>query len=76
MNAYAATDENFTRRMEEILASAEGEFREAIAYVDRVVIPEVRRESAGALRELAVHMVRLADWIDPASANSYPRQGL
>jgi hypothetical protein len=76
MNAYAASDTDFTRQMEEILASADAEVREAVAYVDRVVIPEVRRESAGALRELAVYLDRLADKIDPASANPYPRRGL
>ena len=50
MNAYATSADVFTRRLEEILSDADGELRQAVAYVDRVIIPEVRRESAGALR--------------------------
>jgi hypothetical protein len=68
MNAYATNADVFSRRLEEILAEADVELRQAVAYVDRVVIPEVRRESAGALRTLAVHLNRLADKIDPATA--------
>jgi len=69
MNAYATSADVFTRRLEEILSDADGELRQAVAYVDRVIIPEVRRESAGALRLLAVHLDRLADKIDPAGAD-------
>jgi hypothetical protein len=69
MNAYATSADVFTRRLEEILADADGELRQAVAYVDRVILPEVRRESAGALRLLAVHLDRLADKIDPAGAD-------
>jgi len=69
MNAYATSADVFSRRLEEILADADGELRQAVAYVDRVIIPEVRRESAGALRLLAVHLDRLADKIDPAGAD-------
>lgn len=68
MNAYAPPSEDFSRRMENLFDSIMAEFHHAVAYVDHVVIPEVRRESGGALRHLAGHMERLADKLDPLGA--------
>jgi hypothetical protein len=44
------------------------EVRHAVRYVDTVIVPEVRHESGGALRTLAVHMERWADKLDPMGA--------
>jgi hypothetical protein len=68
MNAYAPPSEDFSRRMENLMDSITAEFHHAVAYVDHVVIPEVRRESGGALRHLAVHLERFADKLDPLGA--------
>ena len=65
MNAYAA-NEPFRSRFEEHVAAFEAEIRHAVSYVDTVVVPEVRRESAGVLRVLATQLNRLADHIDAA----------
>jgi hypothetical protein len=71
MNAYASSNEGFGRRLEDLLESVEAEIRQAVRYVDRVVVPEVRREAGGAARVLAGHLERLADRLDPLHA----RQG-
>ena len=65
MNAYASTGPGFGRRLEDLMECAEAEFRQAVAYVDRVVVPEVRRETAGASRQMAGHLNRFADWLHP-----------
>jgi hypothetical protein len=71
MNAYAHSTDDFSRRMEEVMDTVSAEMRHAAAYVETVVIPEVRRESSGALRLLAGHMERLAERLHPQS----PPQG-
>jgi predicted GNAT superfamily acetyltransferase len=38
---------------------------EAVGYVDRVVVPEVRREAGSAARLMAAHLERLADRLNP-----------
>jgi len=69
MNAYASPTasptEDLNRQMEELMQTLGAELRHAVAYVDSVVIPELRRESGGALRGAAVHLERWADKLDP-----------
>ncbi|WP_263351188.1 hypothetical protein [Acidicapsa acidisoli] len=68
MNAYASpNDQNdrFGPRLQALFDSIEVEAREAVAYIDRVIVPEVRREAAGASRVLAGHLVRFADRLHP-----------
>ena len=65
MNAYASSGDVFSRRVEEWMENAQVEIRHAVAYVDRVIVPEVRREGAGAARVLARHLERLADKLHP-----------
>jgi hypothetical protein len=65
MNAYASSADNFSRQFEEFMAGVSEEVRHAVAYVDSVIVPEVRRESGSALRCLASHLDRLADKLDP-----------
>jgi len=61
MNAYAYQAGNFSRRFEEVMDNVSAEVRESIAYVDAVIVPEIRQESSAALRKLAGHLERLAD---------------
>jgi len=61
MNAYASSNDVFSRR--------------AVAYVDRVMVPEVRREAGGAARLLAVHLERLADRLHPLPERDGERDG-
>jgi hypothetical protein len=71
MNAYASSNEGFGgfgRRFEDLMESVEAEIRQAVSYVDRVIVPEVRRETGGAARVLAVHLERFADRLDPLHA--------
>jgi hypothetical protein len=65
MNAYASPESQFGRRLEEWLDAAHEEIRQAVAYADRVIVPEVRRETGTAARFLAGHLERLADRLDP-----------
>jgi hypothetical protein len=71
MNAYASSNDGFGRRLEDLMESVEAEIRQAISYVDRVLVPEVRRETGGAARVLAVHLERLADKLDPLHARDW-----
>lgn len=68
MNTYASsqTAEDLEGRIEDWMNTASQELRHAVAYVDTVVVPEVRHEAANALRALAGHLDRLADKLDPA----------
>lgn len=68
MNAYASPNDQsdrFGRRLEALFESVEVEVRDAVAYIDRVIVPEVRREAANASRVLAGHLERLADRLHP-----------
>jgi hypothetical protein len=65
MNAYASSADDFNRLMEDILSSIKAEVRHAVDYVDRVVVPEVRRESGSAMRTVAIYLERWADKLDP-----------
>lgn len=55
----------YQSRVEEWFDNAEAEIRQAATYVDRVIIPEVRREAAGAARILARQLDKLADRLYP-----------
>jgi hypothetical protein len=68
MNAYASSNEGFGRRLEDLMECVEAEIRQAVSYMDRVVVPQVRREAGGAARVLAGHLERLADRLDPLHA--------
>jgi hypothetical protein len=70
MNAYAGsryTAGGFGRGFEEVMDTVAAEVRQAVAYVDRVIVPEVRRESAVGARTVARWLDRMADKLDPAS---------
>ncbi len=53
------------RRVERLIDRVEAELGEAVGYVDRVVVPEVRREAGSAARLMAAHLERLADRLNP-----------
>ena len=69
MNAYASSGDNFARSIEHLMETVEVEVRHAVAYVDAVVVPQVRKESSTALRLLAKHMERLADSLHPENTS-------
>lgn len=75
MNAYASSNDGFGRRLEDLMESVEAEIRHAVSYVDRVVVPEVRRETGGAARFLAIHLEQLADRLDPLHARDRETDG-
>jgi hypothetical protein len=52
------------RRIEEAIELIELELRHAVAYVNDAVIPQVRRESIFAMRNLADTLKNLADRMD------------
>ncbi len=60
----------FGQRVEEAVDDVAYELRSAVAYVDRVVVPQVRRESSGALRLLAGHLEKLANTLHPYTPKS------
>ncbi len=51
----------FVRRIEEAIELIEMELRHAVTYVNDAVVPQVRRESISALRNLADTLRKLAD---------------
>ena len=66
MNAYASPhnrshcqEDNFARRLEEMMSSVEFEIRHAVAYADGEIIPQVRREAGILARVLCRHLDRL-----------------
>ena len=66
MQGYATPQDDFRRRAEQWVDRAEAEFHEVVGYVDRVIVPEVRRETGNAARALAGHLDRLADRLNAA----------
>ena len=68
MNTYASSSQDFGHSFENFMDAVCNEVRHAVRYVDTVIAPEVRHESGGALRTLAVHMERWADKLDPMGA--------
>jgi hypothetical protein len=69
MNAYATSDSQFGRHLEDLIDSVHAEIRHAVTYTDRVIVPEVRREAGTAARLLAGHLERLADRLHPQPAS-------
>jgi hypothetical protein len=72
MNAYASPhnrshyqEDNFGRRLEEMMSSVEFEIRHAVAYADAEIIPQVRREAGILARVLSQHLDRLAEKLHP-----------
>jgi hypothetical protein len=65
MNAYTSSADSFSHQFEDFITGVTEEVRHAVAYVDAVIVPEIRRESGGALRTMAIHLERLADKLDP-----------
>ncbi len=68
MNAYAGsryTAGGFGRSFEEVMDTISGEVRQAVQYVDRVIVPEVRRECASGARITARWLDRVAEKLDP-----------
>jgi hypothetical protein len=74
MNVYASTEDSFSSRMEALWEHIETEFHFAVGYVDRVVVPEVRRETGTAARKMARCLDRLADRLQPMDAGASGRQ--
>ncbi len=75
MNAYASPGETFARSIEDLVENVEVEVRHAVAYIDAVVVPQVRKESSTALRHLAGHLERLANNLhnaEPAPTGNTP----
>jgi hypothetical protein len=66
MQGYATPQDDFRRKAEQLIDRVEAEFKDVVGYVDRVVVPEVRRESGNAARLLAGHLDRLADRLHAA----------
>jgi hypothetical protein len=52
------------RRLEEAMERIELELRQAVAYVNDAVIPQVRRESISAMRSVSDTLRNLADRLD------------
>ena len=52
------------RRIEEAIELIEMELRHAIAYMNDAVVPQVRKESIGAMRKLSDTLRDLADRMD------------
>jgi hypothetical protein len=69
MQGYATSQDDFRRRAEQWVDRAEAEFQDVVTYLDRVVVPEVRREAGSAARLLAGHLERLADRLQAADRN-------
>jgi hypothetical protein len=69
MTTYSYSEGSFGSRfaesVEAVVDVVEAEVRHAVAYLDAEVVPQVRRESAGAMRHLAGHLERLAKVLDP-----------
>ncbi len=66
MQEYATQQDEFRHRAKQFIDRVEAELHDAVGYVDRVVVPEVRREAGSAARLLAGHLERLADRLQAA----------
>jgi hypothetical protein len=55
------------QRIEEAIELIEMEIRHAAAYINAAVIPEVRRESISALRNISNTLRNFADRLEPRS---------
>ena len=75
MNAYASPhnpphyqEDNFGRRLEEMMSCVEFEIRHAVTYVDAEIVPQVRREAGTLARVLSGHLDRLAEKLHPQTS--------
>lgn len=78
MNAYAGsryTTGGFGRGFEEIMDTVAAEFRQAVNYVDRVIVPEVRHESAAGARIAARWLNEIADKLEPKAPGANQATG-
>lgn len=57
----------FGRSFEEAMERIEAELRQAVAYMNDAVVPEVRRESIAAMRTMADMLRSLADRVEASS---------
>lgn len=60
------------RRLEEAIELIEMELRHAIAYVNDAIVPQVRRESISAMRNVADTLRNLADRMDRNQSGPNP----
>jgi hypothetical protein len=63
------------QRIEEAIELFEMEIRHAAAYINAAVIPEVRRESISALRNISNTLQSFADKLEPKSPQPPPPPG-
>jgi hypothetical protein len=73
MTAYASSQEEFNQRLNDLFTHVREELRYAVNYVDSVVVPEIRRESATAMRATAIHLEQWADKLDPQGRRDGPQ---
>lgn len=64
MSSYPPPPPGVGRRFEETVERIEFELRQAIAYVNDAVVPQVRAESITAMRKVADTLKSLADRMD------------
>lgn len=66
----------FGQRIEEAIELIELELRHAVAYMNDAVVPQVRRESIAAMRNMSDTLRKLADRFEAATppAAAPPRQ--
>jgi hypothetical protein len=62
------------QRIEEAIELIEMEVRHAAAYINAAVIPQVRKESISALRNVANSLRAFADRLDAQQARQQPPQ--
>jgi hypothetical protein len=60
------------QRIEEAIELIEMELRHAAAYINAAVIPQVRKESISALRNVANSLRSFADHLDAQQARQQP----
>jgi len=73
MSSYpppGAGSSGFARRIEEAVELIEMELRHAILYVNDAVVPQVRRESITAMRNLADTLRNLADRFEASGSSN------
>ena len=68
MSTYPPPGPGVGRRIEEAMERLEVELRQAIAYVNDSVVPQVRQESISAMRTLAETLRKVADHIETKSS--------
>jgi hypothetical protein len=71
MSTYP-TPGGFGRSIEEAMERIEAELRQAVAYVNDAVVPQVRRESIAAMRTMADMLRNLADRVEASGRPGAP----